>query len=88
MRPYVGFIAGTGRVGREWMKDSYNSTHFDDGGNLLFLDGHVKFRKRGSISAREFGIASDLKGTVPGTSDSGSGTSGIVVESWAAVKRP
>ena len=83
MRPYVGFIAGTGRVGKEWMKDSYNSTHFDDGGNLLFLDGHVKFRKRGSISAREFGIADDRKGTVINVSDKGGATDGIVVESWA-----
>ena len=79
MRPYVAGTT-TGRVAREWMKDSYNSTHFEDGGNLLFLDGHVKFRKRDSISAREFGVDSDEKGI---TSNSSSGSAGLLVEGWA-----
>lgn len=33
--------------------------HFD-GGNLLFFDGHVKWRTQSSISAREFGLNSDV----------------------------
>ena len=50
-----------------WMEAgafNYDKQHFD-GGNLLFCDGHVKFRKQNSISAREFGLNSDLKGEQP-----------------------
>ena len=50
-----------------WMEAGvfkYDNQHFD-GGNLLFCDGHVKFRKQNSISAREFGLNSDLKGEQP-----------------------
>lgn len=39
----------------------YITTHFG-GGNMLFADGHVKWRTRDGISAREFGINSDVKG--------------------------
>jgi len=39
-----------------WIYDStYSNLHFD-GGNLLFADGHVKWRKQSSICAVEFGL--------------------------------
>jgi prepilin-type N-terminal cleavage/methylation domain-containing protein/prepilin-type processing-associated H-X9-DG protein len=60
-----------------WLYDSAFSTKHFDGGNLLFCDGHAKWRKTSSICASEFGviitpdscgdnpysIAKDLKGT-------------------------
>ena len=39
----------------------YDAHHFE-GGNLLFADGHVKWRRQSSISAREFGLNSDVTG--------------------------
>ena len=51
------------------LPDKYNSVHFD-GGNLLFCDGHVKWRKQSSITIKEFGlVASD--GSDPGTPANG-----------------
>ena len=64
----------------QWLNDTYSLKHFD-GGNFLFMDGHVKFRKQDSISAREFGIDYDRKGVEPGVSDSGS--VGRLPEAWA-----
>lgn len=46
---------------QEWLTTGYNNMHFE-GGNLLFADGHVKWRKQVSISAREYGLNSDVKG--------------------------
>jgi prepilin-type N-terminal cleavage/methylation domain-containing protein/prepilin-type processing-associated H-X9-DG protein len=43
---------------------SYSSVHMD-GGNLLFCDGHVKWRKQNSIAAREFGLNSNAVGVQP-----------------------
>ena len=40
--------------------------HFD-GGNLLFADGHAKWRKRSSLTAREFGLNSDARAPALGT---------------------
>ncbi len=60
---YPGTV--TGFAG--WMEAGafkYDNNHFD-GTNLLFCDGHVKYRKQISISAREFGLNSDLKGEQP-----------------------
>jgi prepilin-type N-terminal cleavage/methylation domain-containing protein/prepilin-type processing-associated H-X9-DG protein len=39
----------------------YSETHFD-GGNLLYADGHVKWRKQSSIAASEFGLDSTIVG--------------------------
>jgi prepilin-type N-terminal cleavage/methylation domain-containing protein/prepilin-type processing-associated H-X9-DG protein len=39
----------------------YGSLHFD-GGNLLFMDGHVKFRKATSIQWTEYGLNSTKVG--------------------------
>ena len=39
-------------------KEVQNSLHFD-GGNILFCDGHAKWRKQTSIHAAEFGLSPD-----------------------------
>ena len=41
---------------------AYSSLHFD-GGNLLFTDGHVKWRSLSSLRAKDFGMATDAAGT-------------------------
>mgnify|MGYP002780017900 CR=1 FL=1 len=46
------------------LNQNYNKIHFD-GGNLLFADGHVKWRRQDTISAREFGLNSSLMGEQP-----------------------
>jgi prepilin-type processing-associated H-X9-DG protein len=38
--------------------EQYNSSHFE-GGNLLFADGHAKFRKFRTIRSGEFGLVPD-----------------------------
>lgn len=50
----------------DWNEPGYILTHFN-GGNLLFADGHVKWRKQDGISAREFGLNSDVKGEQTGS---------------------
>ena len=40
--------------------------HFD-GTNILFCDGHVKWRKHTSISAREYGLNKDTLGDTSGS---------------------
>lgn len=58
--PYNGNYKG-------WMEAGpfkYDKQHFD-GGNLLFCDGHVKWRQQIGISAREFGLNSNLLGEQP-----------------------
>jgi prepilin-type N-terminal cleavage/methylation domain-containing protein/prepilin-type processing-associated H-X9-DG protein len=50
---------------QEWMNGAtYDNNHFD-GANFLFADGHVKYRNRDGVSAREFGLNSDVKGEQP-----------------------
>ena len=39
-------------------KERYSNIHFD-GGNLLFVDGHVKWRKYTSLNSGEFGLTPD-----------------------------
>lgn len=51
IRPRPDTAADTYRGG---METGYSAIHFD-GGNLLFCDGHVKFRKTSSICMPEFG---------------------------------
>ena len=61
---------GSGKY-REWLRNnspSYSDLHFD-GGNLLFCDGHVKFRKQSSIAATEFGLNNNTVGYKSGTTD-------------------
>ena len=70
----------TGVRGYEWLSTTYSVRHFDDGGNVLFMDGHVKFRKQNSLRAREFGINSTVVGFVSGTTNSTA--TGRVLEPW------
>lgn len=48
----------------DWLEpnNTYSLVHFG-GGNLLFADGHAKWRKQESICASEFGLASLQSGT-------------------------
>lgn len=47
--------------------ESYNNQHFE-GGNLLFCDGHVKWRKRTAITSIDFGLVDDSGNSVAPTS--------------------
>jgi prepilin-type N-terminal cleavage/methylation domain-containing protein/prepilin-type processing-associated H-X9-DG protein len=42
-----------------WKEPTHGVVHFEDGSNFLFADGHVKYRKRSTITARDFGFDSD-----------------------------
>jgi prepilin-type N-terminal cleavage/methylation domain-containing protein/prepilin-type processing-associated H-X9-DG protein len=53
MRPHFG-----GATWDECFSNSVDFLHFD-GGNVLFVDGHVKWRKRSSLTQREFGLNND-----------------------------
>lgn len=55
----------------------YSNVHFD-GGNLLFADGHVKWRKLSSIRSGEFGMADTYQG--PPAAD----TTQVACQSWAS----
>ena len=44
-------------------KEEYGNNHFD-GGNFLFADGHVKFRRYNTIHSIEFGFAPDVVATM------------------------
>ncbi len=50
-----------------WLNSTYDVHHFE-GGNLLFCDGHVKWRRQSSIKASEFGLTSTAVGVAGGTS--------------------
>ena len=41
-------------------KEEYSNNHFD-GGNLLFVDGHVKWRKFTTLKTGEFGLLPDVQ---------------------------
>ena len=60
-----------------YINGGYSNVHFD-GGNLLFADGHVKWRKTVSISAREFGLNSSLIGPQPDSTK-------VQCEDWAKI---
>ena len=49
---------------KDWLEpgNTYSLTHFS-GGNLLFADGHVKWRKQTAICASEFGLTNLQSGT-------------------------
>jgi len=49
----------------EWLPNSlYSGMHFE-GGNLLFADGHVKWRRQASICASDFGLLNSSVNTGP-----------------------
>ena len=57
----------------EWLNPTYDAVHGDkNGGNFLFCDGHVKFRRQDSIKATEYGLNSPLVGSQPFASSSDS----------------
>src|SRR5690606_7866176 len=56
---------------RYWLNtDMYDPPHME-GANLLFADGHVKWRRRDSLCAYDFGLIA--KSGVPACGDAGSG---------------
>jgi len=57
---YISWIENTGG-GIDY---KYDKVH-NDGGNLLFCDGHVKWQSQNRTSARQFGLDSDLVGEQP-----------------------
>ena len=63
VRPrWVGVTNGL-RTYVEWNNTTYNRFH-SEGGNLLYCDGHVKWKKQSAIAARDFGLDSPLVGPV------------------------
>ena len=54
LRPTSDSTSTAGKY-REPMNSSWDLLHFD-GANLLFADGHAKWRKQSSISYSEFGL--------------------------------
>ena len=60
-----------------WLYPGYSDVHFS-GGNLLFADGHVKWRKQASIAAREFGVDSASVGVPSNVNET------APAESWAS----
>lgn len=61
----------TAGVYTNWMASTYSNNHFD-GGNLVFADGHAKWRRHDSICAADFGLKSVSSGPVCGDQKSGS----------------
>ena len=50
-----------------WLQPGYDLLHFE-GGNLLFCDGHVKWRRQSGIKASDFGLFGNYTGaTGPNT---------------------
>lgn len=60
-----------------WLYPGYSDVHFS-GGNLLFADGHVKWRKQSTIAAREFGVDSNSVGVPSNVNET------APAESWAS----
>lgn len=71
LRPGMGSALGTGY--RAWLTSNYNNMHFG-GGNLLFVDGHVKWREHAATCAADFGLTSVTAGPVCGDNTTGGAT--------------
>lgn len=54
----MSYIIMNPEDGLRWLSSTLSINHFD-GGNLLFADGHAKWRKQSSICAEEFGLIAD-----------------------------
>lgn len=50
-----GFLSAVGPNVTAWQTVNYNNLHMD-GGNLLFADGHVKFRKHSATCVADYGL--------------------------------
>ena len=61
-RPYFDTASGKYVA---WLRADYSDLHFD-GGNLMFADGHAKWRKTSSICATEFGLTNVTSGPLCG----------------------
>ena len=69
------YAAGTPRYGDGSAEDEGMSNRHFGGGNLLFCDGHVKWRKFRSLRSGEFGLTPDQAWTATnGTDPDGGGT--------------
>lgn len=66
VRPYLS----SGKY-YSWLGTGYSDLHFD-GGNLVFADGHAKWRRQDSICISDFGLKSVSTGPVCGLQASGS----------------
>jgi len=62
---------------RYWLYEGYSDSHFG-GGNLMYADGHVKWRRQGTIAATEFGVDSAAVGYTSAVNTA------TPVQSWAA----
>jgi prepilin-type N-terminal cleavage/methylation domain-containing protein/prepilin-type processing-associated H-X9-DG protein len=51
---------------REWNNPTYNRFH-SEGGNLIWCDGHAKWKRQTAIAARDFGLNSNIVGPVAPT---------------------
>ena len=49
-----------------WSSDAYSNSHFD-GGNLLFVDGHAKWKKHSAICAADYGLNDPVGANACGT---------------------
>jgi prepilin-type N-terminal cleavage/methylation domain-containing protein/prepilin-type processing-associated H-X9-DG protein len=58
---YIRPFAASGGFGKWMASVQYNYNHYE-GANLLFCDGHVKWRLQDNICARDFGINSSICG--------------------------
>jgi prepilin-type processing-associated H-X9-DG protein len=54
-----------------WMASTAYDVQHMDGGNLLFCDGHVKWRKQSSICVSDFGLGTPSTGPSCGVAASG-----------------
>ena len=70
MRPGI-FSAPSGYM--YWAYTNYNKLHFD-GGNQLYADGHVKWRKSSNMCASDFGLANPDAGPACGENTTGKAT--------------
>ena len=66
LRPFCA-VGTVPRSCQYWLRTTHDVIHFE-GGNLLYCDGHVKWRKQEAIPGREFGLNTSLIGIpVPDT---------------------
>jgi len=82
IRPYVGgsTVGANPDKYYEWLPaeppiGTVDQVHFGEGGNLLFVDGHVKYRNVANIQAAEFGLRNVVGGSDIGPNPSGIGAS-------------
>ncbi|HYE74678.1 MAG TPA: DUF1559 domain-containing protein, partial [Blastocatellia bacterium] len=64
---YHDMPGGPSAQHQDWLYSNWNKLHFD-GGNLLFADGHVKWRKQSQICAKDYGLSDSTCGPNPGAS--------------------